>query len=95
MAREFYVKQDVLLVVPQPRGEELRVTIGTRSNGDRYVDVRTWYQNRDGEMAPGKGIGKKDVNGLWDEIAKAIIERDERIGQAPVVYDPLRDLYIE
>lgn len=88
MARSYYVNQKTLLIVPRPRGEEIRVTLGERANGDQYVDVRTWYENDEGEMRPGKGIATKDINSLWDEIAKAILERADRKNQEAKVYDP-------
>ena len=54
---EFYQKQTTLGAVTTPRGEELRLTIAERQSKP-YIDIRTWYPDEDGEMKPGKGLGK-------------------------------------
>jgi hypothetical protein len=72
----FYNKTETLLTIPLPRGEEIRVVKGTKENGTEYMDIRTWYEDDSGEMKPGKGIGKPD-GGMWDAIARAILERND------------------
>lgn len=54
---EFYSNQHTLGAVKTPRGEELRLTIAERQ-GKQYIDIRTWYPDDEGEMKPGKGLGK-------------------------------------
>lgn len=88
MARKFYEKEEILLVIPQKRGEEVRVMIGTRDDGTEYLDIRTWYPDEFGDkLLPGKGIGKPLKNGMWDEIARAILDREEiRKSGQPRIY---------
>ena len=81
MARSFYEKTEILLKVPQPRREEIRVTKGYKENGTVYIDIRTWYEDEDGEMKPGKGFAKAD-GPMWDAVILALQERDSN----PVKY---------
>lgn len=80
--RKFYEKMEILLSVPKARGEEFRVVIGTKEGRDgqpvQYVDVRTWYpDDYSEELQPGKGVAAPDENGLWDQIALAILHRSK------------------
>lgn len=93
MAKGFYQSEEVLLIVPQPRGEELRVMKGTRADGTVYLDVRMWYRDDFDELKPGKGLGKPDANGVWDAIARAILERGT--GGQTKVYNPKTQKYEE
>ena len=92
MARSFYSKTKIVLTVPQPRGEEIRVSLGHKANGKVYVDIRTWYENDIGDMMPGKGIAKVD-GPMWDIIAEAILARHS--DDPGKVYDPRTGEFLE
>ena len=93
--RSFYEKEEVLLIIPQLRGEEIRVMIGTRSNGTEYLDIRTWYTDDMGMKRPGKGFGKPDKENLSLAIALAILKKEELKQSGPKVYNPLNQLGYE
>ena len=91
MARKFYDRMEVKLTIKQPRGEEIRLTKGFRGN-KVYFDLRTWYEDDEGNMKPGKGIAKMDST-MWDHIADALIKRDE--DPKSYMYDPKTDIMKE
>ncbi len=66
------------------KGDEVHIK-SVRKRNNRYIDVRTFYQDRnDGEMKPGKGITLHEE--IADDVANAILKLnrdgvDEDAGQ--------------
>lgn len=53
------------------KGDVIRIT-KLQKNGKTYVDVRTWYVDKDGNLKPSKGIWIPDD--LVDEVAIKMME---------------------
>lgn len=57
---------------PKNSREELRVSL-TEYQGQKLIDVRTWYAGADGELKPGKGLAAsvRHLRALASAIAEA------------------------
>jgi hypothetical protein len=69
MADFWNKEQEVASFVKNGRGEEIKVKKVEKS-GKQYIDIRTFYPDRIGDLQPGKGISIPAE--LTDEILKAI-----------------------
>lgn len=75
---DFWDKEELVLTLPKNgRGEEIRVK-KTEKKSKKYVDIRTYFPNKEGEMCPcGKGIAiPSDAVGSVADILKQICDED-------------------
>lgn len=76
MANAFWDKEEVVAEIDKnDRGEKIIIK-NCEKRGKKYVDVRTYYIDKVGELAPGKGIAIPDD--LADEVAQAILNSGTR-----------------
>ena len=66
------------LTIRKNKDEELRIAI-REYKGIQYLNIHLWYQNRSGEMAPGKsdtsiGCGNGKARELWKMIGQVLDE---------------------
>ena len=71
-AKEFWDSQEVIADVSKnDKGDVIRISKVTKGSG-KFVDVRTYYKDALGNLAPGKGIAIPDD--LVDEIALLMMD---------------------
>ena len=57
------------------KGDEVHIK-SVRKGNNRYIDVRTFYQDKDdGQMKPGKGITLHEE--IADDVAQAILKLNQ------------------
>jgi hypothetical protein len=68
----FWTTEQLVGVIPKNnKGDEIIVKKVTKGN-KAYVDVRTFYKDKEGNLNPGKGITIPDD--LADEVADLILK---------------------
>jgi hypothetical protein len=91
--KSFYKEEKILLIIPQPRQEEVRVMLGIRDNGAEYLDIRTWYTDDFGEKRPGKGFGRLNVGNMSTVIGQVLVNKDELLKSGKTkIYNPTNQL---
>ncbi|HHW10499.1 MAG TPA: hypothetical protein GXX29_11030 [Firmicutes bacterium] len=79
MAETFWDSEKPIAEIQKnDKGEVIAVKLVSKSNR-RYVDVRHFYLNKSGELAPGKGIALP--LDLADEVAQKIMEATQAAGR--------------
>ncbi len=78
MAEAFWDTEETIAELPKnDRGEVIAVKLVGKGNR-RYVDVRNFYMNKAGELAPGKGIALPLE--LADQVAEYIMDATKQAG---------------